>query len=82
MKIQIIQPGNPREAIENIKSVTDNALLEAYNNSYATYCLAGGHGKSEANKYLAEKYYTEIKKRGIQSRINKDSGRMNGNGSV
>ncbi len=83
MKIEKIPTGNPSEAIDNIKSVTDDALLEAYHNAYTTYCLAGGHGKSQANKDLAEKWFAEIQERKLTSKIDRENkGIFNGNGST
>ena len=83
MKIENIPIGNPTEAIENIKSVTDNALLEAYHNAYTTACLALGHGKSQANKGLAEKWFAEIQERKLTSKIDRENkGIFNGNGST
>ena len=47
-----------------IKSLTDNELMQYLANAYVTRCLALGHGKTASNDALVNRYRNELIARG------------------
>lgn len=49
-----------------MKNLTNEELVQMFNNAWKTYAGCHGHYKSEMNKSLAMDYQTELKFRGIE----------------
>ena len=79
MRITSIKYGYPIQGSE-LKLCTDEALQEAYANAKHTFCFALGHGKSQANVELQQRWYLELHKRGLTP--DGREGKTNGNGST
>jgi len=69
---------------DNLKDYSNEKLIQMYNNAYATYCQAGGHGKARYNKIQSDKYRDELIKREVKFVCNpyNEGGIFNGEGAV
>ncbi len=64
-----------------MSNLTNEELVQMFNNAWKTYAECRGNHKSVMNKQLALEYQEELKLRGIEIERNLQEGVYNGKGS-